>query len=74
MSSLTLAFATPKASAAADLRQRLGWVGRYLPLLAALAVFLVIVLFGDALGPYDPLKPAMSERLQGPSSARRSVR
>jgi peptide/nickel transport system permease protein len=68
MSSLTLAYATPRASVAGDLHQRLGWVGRNLPLLAALTVFLVIVLFGDTLGPYDPLKPAMSARLQGPSS------
>jgi peptide/nickel transport system permease protein len=69
MSSLTLAYATPEAGLAGDLRQRFGWVGRTLPLLAALAVFLVIVLFGDALGPYDPLKPAMTARLQGPSGA-----
>jgi peptide/nickel transport system permease protein len=70
MSSLTLAYATPRtAGVDAGLRQRFGWVGRNLPLLAALGVFLVIVLFGDALGPYDPLKPAMSARLQGPSGA-----
>ena len=69
MSSLTLEFATPRSAGLVDLRQRFGWVRRNLPLLAALAVFLVIVLFGDALGPYDPLKPEMSARLQGPSGA-----
>jgi peptide/nickel transport system permease protein len=38
-------------------------------LLLSLALFLVIVLFGDRLGTHDPLKPEMRARLEGPSAA-----
>jgi peptide/nickel transport system permease protein len=40
-----------------------------LPLLAALGLFLVVVLFGTALTPHDPLKPEMRSRLQPPSAS-----
>lgn len=69
MSSLTLAYATPSARRVTNPRSWLDRHRRSLPLFAAMAVFLVVVLFGDALGTHDPLQPEMSARLQAPSTS-----
>ncbi|MFN8589884.1 MAG: nickel transporter permease [Thermomicrobiales bacterium] len=68
MSSLTLVSATPRAPALSAPRE---WIARHrrdLPLLTALALFVIIVLFGAALAPFDPLKPDMKARLQPPGA------
>lgn len=69
MSSLTLASGTPSARRAPALALRLRRQRGGLLVLAALALVLVVVLFGRELAPNDPLKPQMTIRLKGPSSA-----
>jgi peptide/nickel transport system permease protein len=68
MSSSTLVFATPKAARAPAAVAWLKRPGNVL-LGGSIALFLVIVLFGGALAPYDPLKPEMKARLQPPGAA-----
>jgi peptide/nickel transport system permease protein len=67
MSSLTLAFATPDRTKAATFLARLSRERGSALLFASLILFVVIVVFGSALGTHDPLKPEMRARLQGPS-------
>jgi peptide/nickel transport system permease protein len=68
MSSLTLAYATPETPRRPAFLDWLRQPGNLL-LFLSLALFLVIVLFGDRLGTHDPLKPEMRARLEGPSAA-----
>jgi peptide/nickel transport system permease protein len=68
MSSLTLAYATPETPRRPAFLDWLRQPGNLL-LFLSLALFLVIVLFGDRLGTHDPLKPEMRARLEGPSPA-----
>jgi peptide/nickel transport system permease protein len=68
MSSSTLVFATPKA---ARTPAAVAWLQKpgNLLLAVSLALFLIVVLFGAELAPFDPLKPEMRARLQEPSTA-----
>jgi peptide/nickel transport system permease protein len=68
MSSLTLAYATPETPRRPAFLDWLRQPGNLL-LFLSLALFLIVVLFGDRLGTHDPLKPEMRARLEGPSAA-----
>src|SRR3954454_16436861 len=68
MSSSTLAFATPSVTATTRTLARFRRQRGTLLVFAALIFFVVIVVFGAVLGPYDPLQPEMRARLQGPSA------
>jgi peptide/nickel transport system permease protein len=67
MSSLTLEFDTRSTLRVPSFFGRLRKQRGSLIVFAFLAVLAVVIIAGDTIAPFDPLKPQMSARLEGPS-------